>query len=125
MTTRGEPYPPSGDPEIDRVLESLAAQRAEFEQVGRRLSETLGRGEAEDGRVAVEVRPNGSLAGLRIDPRAMRLGSDALAEAILRAAVDAEADAAAKAEAAMLTLLGGAEPPSPGTRTARDRDDAP
>ncbi|GAA3812257.1 hypothetical protein GCM10022226_36140 [Sphaerisporangium flaviroseum] len=112
MTTSGGPYSPTGDPEVDQVLETLADQSARFEEAGRLLSETRGRGEAEEGRVVVEVLPNGSLAGLRIDPRAMRLGSEALAEAILRAAGEAEADAVRQAESLMLPLLG--EPGSPG-----------
>ncbi|MFC6083142.1 YbaB/EbfC family nucleoid-associated protein [Sphaerisporangium aureirubrum] len=106
MTWRGEPFSPTGDPEVDQVLETLAVQTAQFEEVGRRLSATLGRGEAEDGRVVVEVRTGGSLASLHIDPRALRLGSEALAEAILRAAKDAETNVASRAEAVMRPLLG-------------------
>jgi DNA-binding protein YbaB len=110
MTTNGGPYSPTGDPEVDEVLEALAAQSARFEAVGRRLSETRGRGESEDGRVIVEALPGGSLVALRIDPRAMRLGSEALAEAILAAARRAEADAADRAESLMAPLV---EEPSP------------
>ena len=105
MTTSGEHFSPTGDREVDQVLEMLAAQSAQFADVGRDLAETRGRGEAEEGRVVVEVLTTGSLAALRIDPRAMRLGSEALAEAILLAAGRAESDATAKAEALMLPLL--------------------
>ncbi|MFC4584712.1 YbaB/EbfC family nucleoid-associated protein [Sphaerisporangium corydalis] len=117
MTTNGGPFgpfSPTGDPEVDEVLKTLNAQSADFEEAGRLLSETVGRGEAEEGRVVVEVRPNGSLTALRIDPRAMRLGSEALAEAILRAAGAAEADAAERAESLMLPLFGEPGTPGPG-----------
>ncbi|WP_424535173.1 YbaB/EbfC family nucleoid-associated protein [Sphaerisporangium viridialbum] len=110
MTTSGEPFPSTGDREVDAVLEALATQSARFQEAGQRLSETRGRGEAEEGRVVVEVLPSGSLAALRIDPRAMRLGSEALAEAILRAAREAEGDAAERAESLMRPFLDEAEP---------------
>lgn len=113
MTWRGEPFSPTGDPEVDRVLETLAAQTAQFEEVGRRLSATLGRGEAEDGRVVVEVRTGGSLASLRLDPRALTLAPDVLAAAILSAAKEAETNAANRAEAVMRPLLGDDRPRPP------------
>lgn len=91
------------------MLEALATQSARFQEAGQRLAETRGRGEAEEGRVVVEVLPSGSLAALRIDPRAMRLGSEALAEAILRAAREAEGDAAERAESLMRPFLDEAE----------------
>ncbi|MFC4529492.1 YbaB/EbfC family nucleoid-associated protein [Sphaerisporangium dianthi] len=112
MTTSGGPFSPTGDPEVDEVLEGLAAQSATFQAVGLRISETRGRGEAEEGRVVVEALPGGSVVSLRIDPRAMRLGSEALAEAILAAARLAEADAAGQAESLMASLV--EEPPHPG-----------
>ncbi|MEO3810493.1 YbaB/EbfC family nucleoid-associated protein [Sphaerisporangium sp. B11E5] len=113
MTWRGEPFSPTGDPEVDQVLETLAVQTAQFEEVGRRLSATLGRGEAEDGRVVVEVRTGGSLASLRIDPRALTLGPEALSAAILRAAKEAETNVANRAEAVMRPLLGEDKPRAP------------
>lgn len=120
MTTSGEQFSRTGDQEIDRMLETLAAQSARFEEMGQRLAEARGRGEAEDGRVVVEVTPGGSLAALRIDPRAMRLGSEALAEAILQAARQAENDAAERAEEMMRPLLD--EPQSPGAEVSGRRD---
>ncbi|TDD19196.1 YbaB/EbfC family nucleoid-associated protein [Nonomuraea diastatica] len=84
--------PPTGDPELDRVLAEMAAQTAGFEEISRLLQETRGRGESAGGQVAVEVTPAGSLAALHIDPRAMRLGSRALSEAIVEAYRLAEED---------------------------------
>jgi DNA-binding protein YbaB len=104
MTWRGEPFSPTGDPEVDQALETLAVHTAQFEEVGRRLSATLGRGEAEDGRVVVEVRTGGSLASLHLDPRALDLGPEALAAAVLRAAKEAETNVAGRAEAVLRPL---------------------
>ncbi|TDC00330.1 YbaB/EbfC family DNA-binding protein [Nonomuraea longispora] len=84
--------PPTGDPELDRALAEMAAQTAKFEEVSRLLQETRGRGESAGGQVAVEITPQGSLAALHIDPRAMRLGSKALTEAIVEAYRLAEED---------------------------------
>ncbi|MET7337625.1 YbaB/EbfC family nucleoid-associated protein [Nonomuraea sp. NPDC005650] len=84
--------PRTGDPELDRALAEMAARTAEFEEVSRLLEETRGRGESAGGQVVVELKPTGSLASLRIDPRAMRLGSQALTDAIVEAFRQAEED---------------------------------
>lgn len=87
------------------MMAVLGRQAARFEKVGRDLAETRGRGAAANGTVVVEVSADGSLTGLTIDPRAMRLGSEALAQAILKAAKDAEHDVAAQANQVMEPLL--------------------
>ncbi|MEQ4725778.1 YbaB/EbfC family nucleoid-associated protein [Nonomuraea sp. B19D2] len=98
--------PHTGDPEIDRALAEMAAQTARFEEVSRLLEETRGRGESAGGQVAVELRHTGSLAGLHIDPRAMRLGSQALADAILEAFRLAEEDMAGQSYDLARTVFG-------------------
>ncbi|MFC4116933.1 YbaB/EbfC family nucleoid-associated protein [Nonomuraea zeae] len=86
--------PRTGDPELDRALAEMAALTAGFEDVRRRVEETRGRGESAGGQVAIELTSAGSLAALRIDPRALRLGSQALAEAVMEAFRKAEEDVA-------------------------------
>ncbi|UBU17510.1 YbaB/EbfC family nucleoid-associated protein [Nonomuraea gerenzanensis] len=88
--------PRTGDPELDRAIAELAARTTRLEEVGRLLRETTGRGESAGGQVAVELSATGSLAGLHLDPRALRLGSQALAEAITEAFRRAEEDVAAR-----------------------------
>ncbi|MGW0811056.1 YbaB/EbfC family nucleoid-associated protein [Nonomuraea sp. NPDC002799] len=88
--------PSTGDPEIDRALAELAAQTAGLDEARRKIEETKGRGESVRGQVVVEVGASGSLVSLHIDPRAMRLGSQALAEAITEAFGLAEQDVADK-----------------------------
>jgi DNA-binding protein YbaB len=95
----------SGDPEIDRALAELAAHAAGFEEATRLLAETRGRGESAGGQVAVELSPNGSLTALRIDPRALRLGSQALAEAVIEAYRRAEEDVAGQSFDVARTLF--------------------
>ncbi|WP_326821118.1 YbaB/EbfC family nucleoid-associated protein [Streptosporangium sp. NBC_01756] len=92
MTTPGDNSWQTGDPEIDRALSQFMAETAGFEEVRRQIEETRGRGEGANGQVTVEVLATGSLATLRIDPRAMRLGSEVLAETILEAVRQAEED---------------------------------
>ncbi|MCG5220526.1 YbaB/EbfC family nucleoid-associated protein [Streptosporangium sp. KLBMP 9127] len=106
MAGAHERVTPTGDPELDRMLSALGEQTARFEKVGRDLAETRGTGEAAGGQVVVEVCADGSLKDLRIDPRAMRLGSAALAEAILGAARAAQQDVAGRANQLMEPLVG-------------------
>lgn len=90
------PTPDDGAPLLDEEMQRLLAQFQADLRPLQELRESLdglrGRGEAANGQVKAEVLPSGALGGLRIDPRAMRLGADALAEAVLAAANDAAAD---------------------------------
>lgn len=100
-----EPYSPAGDPEMQQLLAVIGEQTNRMEEVGQSLAEARGRGEAAGGHVSVEVLASGSLAALRIDPRALRLGSEALAEAILAASDEAVRDAAEQAGTLLNSLL--------------------
>jgi DNA-binding protein YbaB len=86
--------PSTGDPEIDRAVAELMARTAGLEEASRRLEHLRGRGASADGQVRVEVEPGVTLASLHIGPRAMRLGSEALAGAIMEAVRRAEEDLA-------------------------------
>ncbi|MFB9679938.1 YbaB/EbfC family nucleoid-associated protein [Streptosporangium vulgare] len=101
----GGPYSPTGDPETDRLLTVIEEQTTRMEEVGQSLAEARGRGEAAGGHVSVEVLASGALAALRIDPRALRLGSEALAEAILAASDEATRDAAEQTGTLLNSLL--------------------
>jgi DNA-binding protein YbaB len=89
MTTPG-----TGDPEIDRALADLMARTAGLEEASRLLEHLRGHGASADGQVRVETEPGQVLASLHIAPRAMRLGSEALADAIMEAVRRAEEDLA-------------------------------
>ncbi|QYC40986.1 hypothetical protein Nocox_16865 [Nonomuraea coxensis DSM 45129] len=95
------------DTELGRLLADYQRDVAALEGLRDRLAEVRGRGEAADGRVVVEVTQDGALAGLVIDPRAMRLGSDRLAEAILRASARAARAAGERAAGLVTPFLAG------------------
>ncbi|MFC5831804.1 YbaB/EbfC family nucleoid-associated protein [Nonomuraea insulae] len=97
--------PRTGDPELDRALAEMAAQTSRLEEVSRLLGETRGRGESAGGQVAVELAGTGTLADLHIDPRALRLGSKALVEAIKEAFGRAEEDVAERSHALARTVF--------------------
>ncbi|MEU1392655.1 MULTISPECIES: YbaB/EbfC family nucleoid-associated protein [unclassified Nonomuraea] len=104
MTTPEDPTPYLDD-EMRHLLGQFQADIRPLEELQQSLDAVRGRGEAADGRVTAEVLPTGALGGLRIDPRAMRLGADALAEAVLAAANAAGEDLAAQMSGLMTTGL--------------------
>ncbi|MEU8320915.1 YbaB/EbfC family nucleoid-associated protein [Nonomuraea sp. NPDC048881] len=104
MTTPEDPTPYLDD-EMRRLLGQFQADIRPLEELQESLDAVRGRGEAADGQVRAEVLPTGALGGLRIDPRAMRLGADALAEAVLAAANAAAEDLAAQMTGLMTTGL--------------------
>ncbi|MDP9865565.1 MULTISPECIES: YbaB/EbfC family nucleoid-associated protein [Streptosporangium] len=104
MTTPYGDFGRSGDPEVDRLLEGFGKLSKQYEKMIDELSEANGQGEAADGLVRVEVGPEGSLIGVKIDPRAMRLGSEALADAIMEAATKAQTRATERLSEVMAPL---------------------
>lgn len=67
----------------------------------KRIAVLEGRAEAEEGRIRVTWVAGRGLGDLRIDPRAMRLGSDELAEAIKGAITSAMTDLQRQVDAVM------------------------
>ncbi|MFB9475206.1 YbaB/EbfC family nucleoid-associated protein [Nonomuraea salmonea] len=84
----------TGDPQLDRVMAEFKANSRELSDVMGLVGDVSGEAASPDGKVRVRVTASGQLTGLRIDPRAMRLGSQELAEAILEASRRATEDAA-------------------------------
>ncbi|HUR07817.1 MAG TPA: YbaB/EbfC family nucleoid-associated protein [Nonomuraea sp.] len=106
MTTPGEGIP-IVDEEINRLLAEFQTETRPLEALQENINSLRGRGEAANGEVEVEVLPSGALSGLKINPRALRLGSEALAAAVLAAANNAAADAAKQMSE---MLVGGLSP---------------
>lgn len=94
-----------GESRIEDLVATITRQNAALQEAQARVSELRGKGRAADERVTVEVDRFGALTSLRIDPRAMRLGAEALAEAILSAAEQGVRDARAQADEAMRPLV--------------------
>lgn len=98
----------SEDPELAsrRVIRELQDKLGRLEDVRNALREVRGEGEAADGLVRVVVGPSGTLEDLELDPRAMRLASEELRDAIVEAAQAATADAQAKVTELMSDFAG-------------------
>jgi DNA-binding protein YbaB len=94
-----------GDGSVKDLVSSLAQENTRLRETQSRMRQLRGTGRSADERVRVEVDQFGVLAGLRIDPRAMRLGSEALAEAILHAVEQGVRDVKAQADAMMRPLV--------------------
>ncbi|GAA0366983.1 YbaB/EbfC family nucleoid-associated protein [Actinoallomurus spadix] len=99
MTTSPDPgtnLPPAMAAEMNRLLGEFQSEIEPLMEVRRELSSVRGTGEAADGLVTIEALPTGALSSVKIDPRALRLGADALGEAILQAAQRAAEEANAQ-----------------------------
>ena len=81
---------------LEQLMSRISDQITAARDNAVRMAEVVGRGEAEEGRVVVTVRPTGAVQDVELDPRAMRLPSVDLAAAIVAAARLAERDAAAQ-----------------------------
>ncbi len=89
--------------------DGFAAARQRIEEVQRlkgRLAELVGRAESPDGLVRAEVTDADGLSGLVVNPRAMRLTSEELSEAVLRAARAARANLDEQRREALREVLG-------------------
>ncbi|MGW6505486.1 YbaB/EbfC family nucleoid-associated protein [Nonomuraea angiospora] len=99
------------DPEeLERITARAEDMLARVEELRSEIDVVVGRGEAADGQVRVTAGASGRLMDVVLAPRAMRLDSQKLAEAVLRAAQEAQDDVAAKVDAVMADALGGALP---------------
>jgi DNA-binding protein YbaB len=90
---------------VKDLVSSLARQNAPLYATQSRMKKLRGTGRSAGDRVRVEVDRLGVLVGLTIDPRAMRLGSEALSEAILEAVEQGVRDVKAQADAMMRPLV--------------------
>jgi DNA-binding protein YbaB len=94
-----------GGGSVKDLVSQIAERNTRLREAQSQLTQLRGRGRSADERVQVEVDRFGALTELRIDPRAMRLGSAALAEAILDAAREGARDAEVRADVMMRPLV--------------------
>jgi DNA-binding protein YbaB len=87
-----------GVPELDGQLRQLLDATSKLRDLQEEIAQLTGHGEAADGRIRVEADNAGKLTRLEIDPRAMRMASEDLAEAILEAAQKAADDVMARSQ---------------------------
>ncbi|GAA1807338.1 YbaB/EbfC family nucleoid-associated protein [Actinomadura chokoriensis] len=96
-------------PTEEEIKRESQRWQKKFEEIGAledKLKEVRGVGTAEEGKVEVIAAPGGVLLEVNINPRAMRLGSEALGEAIIEASRAAAVDATSKINALMEPILG-------------------
>ena len=87
------------DPEL--MFRSTQEQFKQVEEMQRRMVELEGRAESQDGRVSAVYTQEKGLAGLRLDPRAMRMGSEELSGIIVEVTSEAKRDFERQARALM------------------------
>lgn len=104
MTTPPVPQFPGGAP-TPRDMSALMQRAREFAAKSGELQKITGAGEAADGAVRVVVGPSGAIQDVKLTPRAMRLASEALSEALLEASRAAAGDAGVKVAAMTASLL--------------------
>jgi len=80
----------------DRIIDELQRRMAGVQRYQERMAEVEGTGEAAGGVVRATVGAGGNVRDLQLDPRAMRLPSQSLREALLEAIHLAEEDARQK-----------------------------
>ena len=91
---------------IDELLQTFQEKRRQIADMQSRLETIEAEAEAADGMVRVKVDRQGRLTSLEFDPRVQRkLGSEELAEAVLEASRDAQAQVADQMRAAMQGLV--------------------
>ncbi|TDB82952.1 YbaB/EbfC family DNA-binding protein [Actinomadura sp. KC216] len=78
--------------DLEKILRASERQVANAEEMKSRTADLLGHAESDDGRIKVEWGPFGELSKLQIDPRALRDGSEKLAETIVEVAREAKQD---------------------------------
>ncbi len=106
--------------DLDALIADTERQVAAMSEFQRRLSEVTGEGYGLNGMVHARTGSSGALEQLTIDPRAMRTGSQLLAEEIVAASKAAAAQAAQAMADIAQELLGqdaaaafAAGPPTP------------
>jgi len=98
-----------GGPDIDGLLRQAREAQHRAEQAQQRRDELKVVGESEDGMVRATVDGVGQVVELSIDPRAMRRGSEGLAEAVLAAIRQGYAEYQARADELAGEALGDPE----------------
>jgi DNA-binding protein YbaB len=90
---------------VENLMSLITQQNARLREAQVRMGRLRGKGKAADERVTVEVDQFGALVDLKIDPRAMRMGSETLGEAILSAAEQGARDVKAQVDEMVQPLI--------------------
>ncbi|MEV5748220.1 YbaB/EbfC family nucleoid-associated protein [Actinoallomurus sp. NPDC052308] len=96
----------TGNPELDREVQKIQERLQYALSAASQLSELKGEAQNKDGHVRVVIESTGMLSELEINPRAMKLGSAALAEEIKATVVAAQTDLSQRSQELMQPLMG-------------------
>lgn len=94
----------------DQLRRRQQDQLAKAEELQQRMREVTGRATSEDERIAVTFSEANGLQGLTIDPRAMRAGSEELAEQIMAVVNQAREDAVRQSNDLVQEVFGDSAP---------------
>ncbi|MGH3486924.1 MAG: YbaB/EbfC family nucleoid-associated protein [Actinopolymorphaceae bacterium] len=94
--------------DVHDMMRSAAEKLDRLRGMRNEMADLRGEGEAADGKVRASVLPGGAPQTLELDPRAMKMASEDLAEAILEAIRVATDDAATKAAGLLDSVFPGA-----------------
>jgi DNA-binding protein YbaB len=92
---------------IESAMRSAKDNLARVGELQETLASLVGIAESDDGRVQAESDNASGLKKLTIDPRAMRMGSEELAETITRVVAEAMADLRRKSQEEAQRVMGG------------------
>jgi DNA-binding protein YbaB len=92
---------------IEDAMRTAQSNLARMNEVQEALASVVGVAESADGRVRAETDNASGLKKLTIDPRAMRSGSEELAETITKVVAEAMADLRRKSQEAAQRIMGG------------------
>lgn len=99
-------YSSFGRTDMEGSLQRARMQAEKIKDMQDELMSLVGRGEAADGKVRVEYATGVGMQNLELDPRAMRMGSQELAEAITAAVRQAMGDLQSQTAAITKARLG-------------------
>ncbi len=91
---------------LEKAMRTVRERQAQAASVTQQINTIRGKAQSEDERVTVEVGAMGQLESIELDPRAMRMPSEDLAQTIVDLAKAATEDAGAQMRKAMESMLG-------------------
>lgn len=97
--------------DLGDLLRQSEVRMAGLAAVREQMADLKGRAESQDGRISVTSTPDDPLAEIRIDPRAMRMGSEELAATLQETARRARQDLDAQVQKITADEFSGTENP--------------
>jgi DNA-binding protein YbaB len=95
--------------DIDETVRGAQQQLGRAKQLQELLSSVIGHAQSQDGRVKIECANEKGVTKVQLDPRAMRMASEELAETITAVSQEAMADLRTQTQAAIRETFGGGD----------------